>query len=105
VVVIGLGGRGVKVVDELFDAVLTGYRLVVDNLQFRDTFQPETCANLPPEKRYGTVKRSIGLAPTLLVSQRRIEHTRLLEVPAHVNTRDRDEPQPGVVYLTRQHQT
>jgi hypothetical protein len=94
-----------ELVDQLLDAILGGYRLVVDDVELGDALEPQARADLAPQEWQRTVERAIGMAPTLFISQRGIEDARLLEVTAHLDPRDRDEPEARIVHLAREQLT
>src|SRR6266516_692897 len=102
VVVIGGRRRGVELVDQLFDAVLTGDRFIVNELQFRHAFQSQAGADLTSQKRQRTMQRAIGLAPPLFVAEDGVEHARLLKVAGQLDPGNGDEPQAGIVHFARE---
>src|SRR5262249_24296333 len=89
-------------VEELFDAILPGDRLVVDELELRHALQPEARSDLPPEKRRRPFERARRGAARLVVSESRVADPRVLQIGRHRHARDRDEADSRIVDLPRE---
>src|SRR5712692_6332675 len=76
-------GARMNLVEDPFDAVLAGNRVVVEKLQLRHAFEPQPGADLPAQKRHGAVER-VGARPAgVLVAEHGVVDARLLNVGAH----------------------
>src|SRR5689334_11063686 len=74
VIVRGFGAPvgGVKLVEDLFDAILPGDRLVVDEPELRRSSQAQPRSDLAPEERGRPFERASGRRPRLVVAEDRI---------------------------------
>ena len=82
--------------------ILSGHRLVVLKLEFRDAFEAEAGANLAPQERGCAVERAGAVPPRCLVAEHRVEHPRELNVRTHLHAGERDESEAGIVNLARE---
>src|SRR5207253_5774133 len=98
--IVGVGvGAGMNVVEDLLDAVLAGDRTVVEESKLGNTLEAQPRADLPPQERSGALERTLGGAPRLLVAERSVIHARLLDVSAHLDARQRHEPDARIVHV------
>src|SRR5437899_6943624 len=95
-------GACMNVAEDLLDALLAGDRFIVHEYELRHAFQPQPRADLPPEERGRALERARARAPRLLVTERRIEDARLLDVVRHLDARQRHEADARVVHFARE---
>ena len=88
-----------KLVEELFDPILTRNRGIVDECQRRHPFQPQVAADLPPQERHRALERAGGIAPGGLVAEGGVEHPRRLQIGAHLNAGQGHESDARIVNL------
>src|SRR5919197_3860015 len=97
---------GVQLVEQLLDAILAGNRLVVDELQVGYAAQPQPRSDLPTQEGRGAFERPCRGALRLRFSagrsERRVVHTRVLQIRRHLDARDRHEADARVVHLARE---
>src|SRR4029079_17238145 len=74
-------GRGLRfqLLEDLFDAILTGNRFVVEELELRHPPEPEPLAQVPSQEGRRPLERFRALALCLLVAKRRVIDPRELE--------------------------
>src|SRR6478752_5623868 len=96
-------GLRLQLMQDLLDAILSGHRLIVDELQLRSALQAEPPADLPPQERSHALERTRGVRAALVVAKRGVHHPCLLQIRAHMHARQRDEPDAGVVHFSSQH--
>src|SRR2546427_8453723 len=97
--IVTLAIRRMNLVQDLFDAVRAGGRLVVLKPEIGDALQPEARANLPPQKRRGPIERLGAVRARLLVAEDGVEDARDLDVWADLHARERHEPDAGIVHF------
>src|SRR5919197_1814389 len=99
-------GALVQLVEELLDAILAGDRFVVDELQIRHAPQPQARSDLTAEEGSGALERArralFGLCFGAGRAERGVIHASVLKVGRHLDARDRDEPDAGVVHFARE---
>src|SRR5436190_5210605 len=88
-------------VQQLFDPVLPSDGLIVLELQLGHALQTETRADLAPQKGRCPVERTRAVLARRLVAKDRVEDAGLLDVRAHLDARERHEPDAGIVDFTR----
>src|SRR5438552_427488 len=100
----GIGFRRARadLLQDLFDAILTGDGIVVHEPELGRPPEAEPRANLAAEEWRGPTQRARAEGARLLVSERSIEHPRQLEIRAHLHARQGDESDARVVDLPRQ---
>src|SRR5437867_3744160 len=54
-------GRGIQLVQQLLDAILSRDRFVVQEGQVRHPFEPKARSDLPPEEGHGSLERPRGV--------------------------------------------
>jgi hypothetical protein len=90
--------------EELFDAILAGDRLVVDEPELGHAFQAEAGSDLAPEKRAGSFERTRRALAGVRIAKRGVVHARLLNIGADLNARHGHEPDTGIVKLASRQQ-
>jgi hypothetical protein len=93
---------GTDLVQQLFDTILAGDRFVKEERELWHTPEPETRADLSSQERRGPVERAPGALTRAIVPERRVIHTCLLDVWAHLDARQRHEPYARVVHFSRE---
>src|SRR5262245_788567 len=99
-----VGSRaGVKLVEDTFDSILAGDRVVVDEPEFGRPFQPESRADLTTQERGGPAERAGARFERLVVTEHGVEDACDLQVGTDLDPRQRDEPDARIVHVTGQH--
>src|SRR3954470_830470 len=93
---------GVQFVQQLFDAVLAGDGLVIDEVQFGHALQPQPRPDLPAQEGRRPSDGALRVAARLIVAKHGEENPRRLQVGGYLDARDGDEADAGVVPLARQ---
>src|SRR5436190_10914362 len=99
---------GIDLVQELFDTVLSGDRFVVVKLELGRTPQTQRLADAAAQERRGAGERPGGVlsrGPVVAARRRSRERcvvdARELQVGRHLDARQRQEPDAGIVDLAR----
>src|SRR5262245_53706869 len=89
----------VELVENLFDPVLSGDGIVVDEDDLWRAPQAQPLAELAPEEWRRAFEGAATRGSCLLVAQGRIQHTRLLEIRGDLHPRERDEANARIVHV------
>src|SRR5262245_40874110 len=93
---------GVELIENLFDAILAGDGVVVDEDDFGRAPQAQPGADLAAEEGRRTFERPCAGGPRLVVAKGGIQHACLLKVWRDPHARERDETDARVVHFAGQ---
>jgi len=87
-------------VQQLLDAVLSRDRVIVLERELRHPLQPQTRTDLTAQKRGCTFERARAVLPRVVVAEHGVEHPCQLNIGAHLDARERHEPNARIVHLS-----
>src|SRR5262245_59231083 len=101
-VVVAIMHCGVELIENLFDAILAGDGVVVDEDDFGRAPQAQPGADLAAEEWRRALERAAACRAGFLVAERGVEHPRLLKIGSDFHARQRDETNARIVYFAGQ---
>src|SRR4030095_15924050 len=87
----------VKIAQNLLDAILMRHRLVEPEIDLRNAPQAQPAADVASQERRRTGEGGGGIAPRRGITHHGVEHARQLQIRRHLDARQRDEADAGIV--------
>src|SRR5262245_48383303 len=94
---------GVKLVEDAFDPVLAGYRIVVDEPELGRALQAKPRSDLASEEGRRTAEGTVARFPRFGVAEHGVEDACDLQIRTDLNPRQRHESDARIVHLASEH--